>query len=60
MKLESIRSSYSSGEMLTGELKKELIAVLQKLVAEHQERRKTVTDDVVLEYMKLRRLNFSF
>jgi len=46
--------------MLTGELKKELIAVLQKLVAEHQERRKTVTDDVVLEYMKLRRLNFSF
>lgn len=58
--LESIRKSYSSGEMLTGELKKELITILQKLVAEHQEQRKTVTDDVVLEYMKPRKLNFSF
>jgi len=59
-KLDSIRSAYSSGEMLTGELKKELIAILQKLVAEHQERRKTITDDVVLEYMKPRKLNFSY
>ena len=44
--------------MLTGELKKELISVLQKLVGEHQERRKTVTDDVVIEYMTPRPLNF--
>ena len=59
-KLESIRKAYSSGEMLTGELKKELIAILQKLVAEHQERRKTITDDVVFDYMKPRKLNFTF
>ena len=44
--------------MLTGELKAELIAVLQKLVGEHQERRKTVTDDVVRQFMTPRSLNF--
>ena len=44
--------------MLTGELKKELIDVLQKLVSEHQERRKTVTDEVVCQYMTPRPLNF--
>lgn len=45
--------------MLTGELKKELIDVLQKLVGEHQERRKTVTDDVVRQFMTPRPLNFT-
>ena len=49
---------YESGKMLSGELKKELITVLQALVSEHQERRKTVTDDVVKEFMKPRPLNF--
>ncbi len=44
--------------MLTGELKSELIQVLQKLVVEHQERRKTVTDEVVCQYMTPRALNF--
>ena len=44
--------------MLTGELKKELISILQKLVAEHQEQHKTITDDVVLEYMKPRKHEF--
>lgn len=43
--------------MLTGELKKELIEVLQTLVGEHQERRKNVTDDVVTRYMTPRPLN---
>ena len=59
-KLESIRRAYSSGEMLTGELKKELIAILQGIVAEHQEQCKTITDDMVLEYMKPRKLNFCY
>lgn len=44
--------------MLTGELKKELIDVLQKLVGEHQERRSKVTDDIVREFMTPRSLNF--
>lgn len=51
-KLEAIRKSYTSGEMLSGELKKETIGVVQKLVAEHQVRRAEVTDDVVRYYMR--------
>lgn len=49
---------YESGRMLTGELKSELISVLQKLVGDHQERRKEVTDEVVRQYMTPRPLNF--
>ena len=44
--------------MLTGELKNELIGVLQKLVSDHQEHRKAITDDVVRQYMPPRPLNF--
>ena len=44
--------------MLTGDLKKELIKTLQKLVSEHQKRRAIVTDDVVKQYMTPRPLNF--
>lgn len=50
--------AYESGEMLTGELKKELIQVLQKLVLEHQQRRAKVTDEIVQQYMTPRPLNF--
>ena len=44
--------------MLTGELKKELITVLQKLVGDHQERRRHVTDEIVNEFMTSRPLTF--
>ncbi|XP_015120335.1 tryptophan--tRNA ligase, cytoplasmic isoform X1 [Diachasma alloeum] len=57
-KLETLRKNYTSGELLTGELKKELIEVLQKLVAEHQARRSQVTDEVVRKYMVPRDLGF--
>lgn len=50
-KIEELRQAYSSGELLTGQLKKEAIALLQKLVAEHQERRAQVTDEIVRRYM---------
>ena len=46
--------------MLTGELKKELISVLQPIVAEHQERRKKITDDILKEFMTPRKLAFQF
>ena len=49
---------YRSGKMLTGELKNELIAVLQKLVSQHQERRKTITEKEVKEFMTPRSLKF--
>ena len=44
--------------MLTGELKQELITVLQKMVGEHQDRRRTITDDDVRLFMTPRSLNF--
>lgn len=57
-KLESLRQQYSSGKMLTGELKVELIKILQKMIAEHQVRRKSVTDDDIKHFMSPRPLNF--
>lgn len=59
-RLEEIRRDYSSGKMLTGELKKILIEVLQELVGKHQERRKEVTMDVVRSFMTPRQLNFRY
>ncbi|XP_071833523.1 tryptophan--tRNA ligase, cytoplasmic-like [Apostichopus japonicus] len=56
-RLEQIRQDYSSGKLLTGEIKKELVTILQKLVAKHQERRKDVTLEVVKSYMTPRPLN---
>ena len=58
--LADIRRTYTSGELLTGNLKKELIEILQNIVAEHQKRRQNVTNDVVKQYMTPRKLNFNF
>lgn len=49
---------YSAGDMLTGDLKKILIDLLSPMVAAHQEKRRFVTDDMVLEFMRPRPLNF--
>jgi tryptophanyl-tRNA synthetase len=49
---------YTSGKMLTKDLKEELVQVLQRLVGEHQKRRAQVTDDMVKEYMTPRSLNY--
>jgi len=57
-RLAQIKDDYTSGRMLTGELKKILIETLQPIVAKHIERRKLVTDDVVKEFMKIRPLKF--
>lgn len=57
-RLEHIKQEYESGRMLTGELKKELIAVLQHLVGEHQKKRREVTKEVVKQFMTPRPLNF--
>ncbi|XP_008823842.2 tryptophan--tRNA ligase, cytoplasmic isoform X2 [Nannospalax galili] len=59
-RLEQIRKDYTSGAMLTGELKKTLIDVLQPLIAEHQTRRKAVTEEMVKEFMTPRPLSFHF
>ncbi|KAJ3194925.1 hypothetical protein HK101_001535 [Irineochytrium annulatum] len=49
--LAQIKKNYRSGELSTGNLKKRCIEVMQKIVGDIQERRKTVTDEVVAEFM---------
>jgi len=56
--LERIRVAYTKGEMLTGELKAICIAELQAYVKGFQERRALVTDEVVEEFMSLRKLEW--
>jgi tryptophanyl-tRNA synthetase len=56
--LEDIREKYSSGRMLSGELKVLAIAAVQKIIAEMQERRKTITDETVKEFAAIRPLDF--
>ncbi|KAL1902447.1 tryptophan--tRNA ligase [Sporothrix stenoceras] len=58
-KLQKIYDDYKKGDLLTGELKKLAIDVLQKNVEEFQERRKAVSDEVLASYMKPRRLQWA-
>eukprot|EP01017_Pseudomicrothorax_dubius_P025514 TRINITY_DN2764_c0_g1_i4.p2 TRINITY_DN2764_c0_g1~~TRINITY_DN2764_c0_g1_i4.p2 ORF type:complete len:109 (+),score=50.01 TRINITY_DN2764_c0_g1_i4:65-391(+) len=57
-RLEEIRAGYGKGEILTGDVKKELIGILQELVREHQERRAKVTDEIVDKYLEIRPIKF--
>ena len=59
-KLEEIRLAYTRGDLLTGDLKKELITLIQSIVAAHVQRRTLVTDDTVQEFMKVRKLQFDY
>nr|CAH7761868.1 unnamed protein product [Callosobruchus chinensis] len=59
-KLEQIRKDYSSGELLTGELKKILIETITPIIVQHQEQRAKVTDEVLKQYMTPRKLGFDF
>lgn len=60
IELERIRVAYSSGEMLSGEIKKLATECLQLIVAEHQEKRKAVTDEILELFMTPRKLNFNY
>ena len=53
-RLQTIQQEYSSGVMLTGDLKKVLIEVLQTLIGQHQRMRAQVETDTVLEFMRPR------
>jgi len=55
-RLDSIKQEYSTGKMTTKEIKQILTEVIQKLVKEHQERKKLVTDEMVKQFMTPRRL----
>jgi tryptophanyl-tRNA synthetase len=56
--LAEIGSKYASGEMLTGEVKKILIEVLQKIVAQHQADKAKVTMETVKAFMEVRPLEW--
>ncbi len=56
--LERIRTQYTTGQMLTGELKNICIQVMQKYVEAFQTNRKAVTDDVLKTYMTPRKLEW--
>ncbi|CAM0142269.1 tryptophan--tRNA ligase [Umbelopsis sp. WA50703] len=49
--LQRVYDAYKSGDMMTGELKKRCIEVLQKVVGDFQERRAKVTDQVIDHFM---------
>lgn len=56
--LERIRVAYSKGELLSGEIKKIAIETLQPIVADHQAKRKDVTDEILEQFMTPRALNY--
>lgn len=56
--LDAVEAAYRKGEMLTGELKKRCIEVLQEFVGGFQERRKAVDEATVDEFMKVRPLEW--
>ncbi|GAB5588767.1 tryptophan--tRNA ligase [Umbelopsis nana] len=49
--LKRVYDAYKTGEMMTGELKKRCIDVLQKVVGDFQERKSKVTDEVIDYFM---------
>ncbi|KAL8428373.1 hypothetical protein ACSSS7_007273 [Eimeria intestinalis] len=49
--LERIGNAYSTGKLLSGEVKQRLIEILQQMMKTHQERRAKVTDAMVREFM---------
>lgn len=56
--LERIRVAYGKGEILSGEIKKLAIETLQPIIAEHQQKRKTVTEAIVDSYLAERSLKY--
>lgn len=57
-KLQEIEKNYSAGKMMTGEVKKILIEIMQKMITEHQQRRSQITDADVRKFMEIRPLKF--
>lgn len=58
VELERVRVEYSSGAMLSGEIKKLAVETLQPIVAQHQESRVKVTDAILDQFMAQRKLNY--
>uniref|UniRef100_A0A1L8EFI0 Tryptophan--tRNA ligase, cytoplasmic n=1 Tax=Haematobia irritans TaxID=7368 RepID=A0A1L8EFI0_HAEIR len=57
-KLEKIRVSYITGEILTGEIKKLAIDIITPIVEKHQSARRLVTDEILQSFMEIRPLQY--
>lgn len=57
-KLEEVYANYKNGSLLTGELKKMAIELLQEYVRQFQEKRELITDEVLGQYMRPRKLEW--
>ena len=55
-KLAHIEAEYSSGRMLSGEIKMKLVECITPLVLAHQKARAAVTDDTVRAFMSVRKM----
>lgn len=55
-KLAALADGYKKGEILSSEMKKECIAILQEYVGAYQERRSKVDHDVIQSFMKPHKL----
>jgi tryptophanyl-tRNA synthetase len=58
VKLEQIRVDYSTGKMLSGEIKAEAIKVVQSIVEDIQKRRNEISKETIESFMTPRSLNF--
>eukprot|EP00743_Colponemidia_sp_Colp-15_P001716 GILK01001874.1.p1 GENE.GILK01001874.1~~GILK01001874.1.p1 ORF type:complete len:610 (-),score=93.20 GILK01001874.1:120-1883(-) len=56
--LAQIGADYSSGKLLTSQVKNRLAEVLSEIVLNHQENRAKVTDEMVDEFMRVRPMSF--
>ena len=54
-----MRTSYSTGEMLTGEIKQAAIEAVTRHVTQYQEARKKVTDAEVEKVMGIREVKLN-
>lgn len=59
-RLEQIQKDYTSGALLTGELKKILIDVVTPVLRDHQDRRAQISDELLHQYMSPRKLCFDY
>ena len=50
-KLEELSNGYKKGDILSGEMKKQCIDVLQEYIGAFQARRKAVTDEELAKFM---------
>jgi tryptophanyl-tRNA synthetase len=57
-KLLKLADGYRKGEILTGEMKKECVTLMQKYVKGFQEARSKVTDEVLDEFLRPRKLEW--